>query len=299
METDLRESDSLLSQFLLGGLTADDDASVKACCAYLYDHPVVRWTLGSSYHPGGEALTRHLGGLLGLAPSSLVLDVATGRGRTPQLLAEASGCRVIGLDFGAPLLPLPQENGRPEEASLAFCKGDSEALPFADAIFQAIVCECSFCLFPNKERAASEFRRTLRPGGRVGISDVTVALGATAEDFRDVLAWVSCIADARPPEEYASLMEAAGLSVVRTEDQTGALAKTLSDMRKKLFVLQVGAKAGELKLRKNGDTQALEGLHMAGQLVAEGLRLVKQDQGMVEQGSMGYCLLVAEKPGRA
>jgi hypothetical protein len=95
--------------------------------------------------------------------------------------------------------------------------------------------------------------------------------------------------------EYESLLAGAGLHVVRREDQAPALGKTLSDLRKKLFLLQAAAKAGEVKLGKKGDGHAVAELSLARELVAEGLRLVKQAQSMFEQGLLGYCLLVAEK----
>ena len=50
--------------------------------------------------------------------------------------------------------------------------GDAERLPVDDAAFDAAVCECAFCTFPDKATAAAELFRAVRPGGRVGISDV-------------------------------------------------------------------------------------------------------------------------------
>ena len=285
--------DSLLARFLLGDLAAEDqdDASLKACCAYLYQQPALRWVLGDSYHPGGQALTRHLGSLLGLTRQSLGLDVAGG-GWTARLLAEAFGARVVSLDLGLANLPWLQAEGRGEGD---LCQGDAEALPFTDAAFDAVVCECSFCLFPHKERAAAEFRRVLRPGGRLGISDVTVAPGTAVDGFRDVLGWIACVADARPLAEYGSLMEAAGLRLLGSEDHTPALAATLAEVRKKLLVLQVAAKVGEIRLARLGDSEAREAFSLAKELVGEGLQLTKRAQAMVEKGALGYCLLIAEK----
>ncbi|MFQ6019288.1 MAG: class I SAM-dependent methyltransferase [Dehalococcoidia bacterium] len=283
---------SLLARFLLGDRPPEDDAAFKACCAYLYDHPAVRWLLGDSHHPGGEELSLHLGGLLGVPPGGLVLDVATGQGGTPRVLAEGLGCRVVGLDFGAPVLP---GGRRPASGPLAFCRGDAEALPFADSSLDAIVCECSFCLLPDKPRAAAEFRRVLRPGGRLGLSDMTLAADAREDGFADVLWWAACLADARPLAEYESLMGGAGLHIVRTEDHTAALAQTLSGVRKKLLVLQIAAKVGEIKLRKSGDQQGLEAFSLARELVSEGLSLTKRAQSMLQRGALGYCLLIAER----
>jgi len=134
-----------------------------------------RLLLGDSFHPGGVALTTHLGAALGLHPGLRVLDIASGTGASALALARAYGCAVVGVDLGA-------ANVRDATAAAAraglggrvrFARGDAERLPFDDASFDAVLCECAFCTFPDKRAAASEFARVLRPGGRVGLSDLT------------------------------------------------------------------------------------------------------------------------------
>jgi hypothetical protein len=49
-----------------------------ARCATFYQSDVVRMLLGDVFHPGGLALTRHLGEVIGLGPGDRVLDVACG-----------------------------------------------------------------------------------------------------------------------------------------------------------------------------------------------------------------------------
>ena len=67
-----------------GAITGSD---VKACCVGAYQRDVVGLVLGDSYHPGGLALTRHLGRRLALAPGQRVLDVASGPGTSAVMLA--------------------------------------------------------------------------------------------------------------------------------------------------------------------------------------------------------------------
>jgi ubiquinone/menaquinone biosynthesis C-methylase UbiE len=52
-----------------------------------------------------------------------------------------------------------------------FHVGDAERIPLPDASVDAVVCECAFCTFPDKKTAA-EMARVLKPGGRVGITEV-------------------------------------------------------------------------------------------------------------------------------
>jgi len=91
-------------------------------------------------------------------------------------------------------------------------EGDAERLPLESGSFDAVVCECAFCTFPDKATAAAEFRRVLRPGGRLGLSDLT-RTGPLPPDLDGLLAWVACIADARPTAEYVAYLQGAQLLV--------------------------------------------------------------------------------------
>jgi hypothetical protein len=52
------------------------DPGIKVCCATFYQSDLVRMLLGLIFHPGGLALTRHLGERIGLGPGARVLDMA-------------------------------------------------------------------------------------------------------------------------------------------------------------------------------------------------------------------------------
>ena len=66
-----------------------------------------------------------------------------------------------------------------------------------------VVCECASHI-PNKAVAASEFRRVLKPGGQVGLNNLT-RTGDIPEDLQGLLAWIACIADARPLEVMCNI----------------------------------------------------------------------------------------------
>ncbi|HVV43715.1 MAG TPA: methyltransferase domain-containing protein, partial [Bryobacteraceae bacterium] len=188
-----------------------ESGGLKSCCAAAYQSDFARLLLGDSLHPGGQALTARLGERLGLASGMRVLDVASGKGESAVFLAVRFGCHVDGVDFGARNVGEARARAAAAGVShlVSFVEGDAEQLDFPDAAFDAVICECAFCTFPDKCAAAREFARVLRPSGRLGMSDLTRA-GALNPDLEGLLAWIACIADARPAEEYAAYCKDAG-----------------------------------------------------------------------------------------
>jgi ubiquinone/menaquinone biosynthesis C-methylase UbiE len=260
-------------------LTSADPDTIKACCAAAYQQDVVALVLGESYHPGGLDLTRHLAQTLGLRPGQRVLDVASGPGTTALLLAEEFGVQVDGVDLGE--TSVARARAAATERGLSgpvhFQVGDAERIPFGDATFDAVVCECAFCTFPAKSVAAAEFARVLRPGGRVGLTDVTLDPGRLDPQLATLAGYVACLADARPAAEYEALLAAAGLSTVVSE----AHDETLTAM-----VAQIEARVRALLILD------LPGVTIDLEAVLAHLTAARQ---AVTSGIAGYHLLVAEK----
>ena len=138
---------------------------------------------------------------------------------------------------------------------VSFRQGDAEKIDFPDAVFDAIICECAFCTFPDKQAAAREFVRVLKPGGRVGMSDLTRAATLPPE-LTGLLAWIACIADARPVEEYASYLKSAGIGGVEIELHDDALAEMVRDIQGKLLGAELMTKLKKLELGGVDFTQA-------------------------------------------
>jgi len=151
-------------------------ADAKACCAAAYSSDLARLVLGDSFHPGGAALTRRLARVAGLRDGERVLDVASGPGTTALLLAREFGVTVEGVELSGD--SVERASAAADAAALQdkvrFHVGDAEHLPFPDQSFDVVTCECAFCTFPDKQQAAAEFARVLKPNGRVAFSDVTV-----------------------------------------------------------------------------------------------------------------------------
>jgi len=254
---------------------------IKACCATSYQQDAVALILGDSYHPGGPDLTRHLAQTIALTAGQTVLDVASGPGTTAFLLASEFDVEVDGVDLGE--LAVAKANVLADEQGVAdrvrFHHGDAERIPLPDGSVDAVVCECAFCTFPDKATAAREMARVLKPGGRVGITDVALDPARLDTELQSLAGWVACIADARPVEQYVEMLGEAGLKVTSTESHDDALMRMIEQIDARLRAFRI-AKVPALE-NIDFDT-ALERVALAERAVRDGIA--------------GYCLLVAEKP---
>jgi ubiquinone/menaquinone biosynthesis C-methylase UbiE len=255
---------------------------VKSCCAALYQSDFARLLLGDSFHPGGLRLTARLGERLELGSGMRVLDVACGKGESAIFLAQRFGCEVVGIDFG-------EENVREAEARAvsagvahltAFHQGDAERMEFPGASFDTVICESAFCTFPEKAVAAGEFARVLRPGGRVGLSDLT-RTGALPAELDGLLAWVACIADARPVEEYGAYLSRVEFHDVESEAHDEALAEMVRDIQGKLLGIELMSKLKKL---------VLEGVDLN-----QAKALGRAAGDAVRTGMLGYALITARR----
>ena len=250
---------------------------VKSCCAAAYESDFARMLLGGSFHPGGLALTARLGELLKLGPGKRVLDVASGRGDSALFLGQTFGCEVVGIDFSQNNVEQATAHAA-DNPMVRFVSGDAEHLDFPEASFDAVICECAFCTFPDKTAAAREFARVLLPGGQVGLSDLT-RNGPLPSALDGLFAWIACIADALPVEEYRMHFEEAGLAIETVEQHNQALAQMAHDIQGKLMGLELASK--------------LKQLDLPGVDLDEAKRLARAASNAIGEGRLGYALLTA------
>lgn len=257
--------------------------ALKTCCANLYESDRARMLLGDTFHPGGLALTERLGSLLNLQPGRRVLDVRSGKGTSAIYLAQRFGCEVWGVDYGAQLVA--DGMGAAKRAGVAdrvhFRQGDAEALPFENTEFDAVLCECAFCTFPDKCMAASEFARVLKRGGRVGLAGLTRS-GPLPRELESLLAWVARLADAQPIEGYAAHLQSAGFVLEWVEPHDEALAEMVNGIRAKLLGAELLVKLKKL------DLPGVDFKHTR--------QLARATAEAVREGKLGYAIIVGVKP---
>jgi arsenite methyltransferase len=260
-----------------------DPVEAKLCCATTYSSDLVESLLGASYHPGGLTLTRRLLTAAALRPGEHLLDIASGIGTTGFIAAEEFAALADGVDLSqanvASANTAAHRRGLTDRVT--FRMGDAEALPLPDATYDVVVCECALCTFPDKQTAVSEMTRMLRPGGRIGLTDVTADRSRLPTELTSLFAWVACIADARPRQEYVALLENAGLRIDVVESHDKALVRMIDQIEARLTLLRMTTPdtAAEFGL----DSSAVTGVLAAA-------------REATATGSLGYTLIVAHAP---
>ena len=109
---------------------------------------------------------------LDLRSGQKVLDVAAGNGNA-TLAAARRWCEVVSTDYVPSLLERGRSRATADGLSVEFREADAEALPFADASFDAVVSTFGVMFTPDQHKAASELARVSKRGGKIGLANWT------------------------------------------------------------------------------------------------------------------------------
>jgi SAM-dependent methyltransferase len=140
------------------------------------------------------------------------LDIGCGTGFLSLELA-ARGHRVTGIDFASEMLALAKAKAAEAGASVRFEHADAEQLPFAPASFDLVITRHVLWTLPHPEAAIDEWKRVLRPGGRLAVIDGQ-SLVAPGEEQA---------ASARRSAEYAPIGDQLPFLTGRAQEEIAAL----------------------------------------------------------------------------
>jgi arsenite methyltransferase len=146
-----------------------------------------------------------------------VLDLGSGGGIDVLLSAKRVGPsgKAYGLDMTEEMLALARANAAEAGATnVDFLKGQIEAIPLPAATVDLVISNCVVNLSTDKPAVFAETFRVLRPGGRIGLTDVVAEDHLTPEDRAERGAWVGCIAGALTKTEYEAGLATAGFEQV-------------------------------------------------------------------------------------
>ena len=217
------------------GCGCGESTAVQACCAPAEsagccDAPPaleVDESFGAGLYSGderaelpAEALAASLGCGNPLAVAELrdgetVLDLGSGGGIDVLLSARRVGPSgfAYGVDMTDEMLDLARANAAKAGATnVRFVKGTIEDVPLQDASVDVVISNCVINLSVDKPAVLAEMYRVLRPGGRLGISDVVAEDDLTPQDRASRGSYVGCIAGALSRAEYLAGLASAGFT---------------------------------------------------------------------------------------
>ena len=109
---------------------------------------------------------------LDLRSGQKVLDVAAGNGNA-SLAAARRWCEVVSTDYVPSLLERGRSRAAADGLSIQFKEADAEALPFAEASFDAVVSTFGVMFTPDQDKAAAELAKVTKRGGKIGLANWT------------------------------------------------------------------------------------------------------------------------------
>jgi arsenite methyltransferase len=148
-----------------------------------------------------------------LREGETVLDLGSGSGIDVILSAKRVGPtgHAFGLDMTDEMLALARRNAAEAGVSNAiFLKGVIEDVPLPAESVDVVISNCVINLSTDKAGVLTEIGRVLKPGGRVGVSDVVAEDRLSVEERAERGSYVGCIAGALSKSEYEAGLAAAG-----------------------------------------------------------------------------------------
>ncbi len=155
-----------------------------------------------------------------LREGEVVLDLGSGGGIDVILSAKRVGPAgtAYGLDMTDEMLALAQQNARDAGVTnVHFLKGVIEEIPLPADSVDVVISNCVINLSVDKPAVLTEMARVLKPGGRIGISDVVAEDRLSTAERAERGSYVGCIAGALSKSEYEAGLEAAGFEEVSVE----------------------------------------------------------------------------------
>lgn len=193
--------------------------------ANLYESDQLQRITGTTLRPGGLLLTDRAVSVCRLKKDTLILDVGCGTGATAKHLKDRYGLNVFGLDRSSLLL----QQGRKRNRDMYFVRGDASDLPFPNAMFQAVFCECVLSLTAQPYAVVKEFYRVLVPGGFFILSDVYMKKSDMLPPSAPV-SKVCCVNGAMEKERIQTIAARNGFNIFLWEDHTALIKKLAAEL---------------------------------------------------------------------
>lgn len=184
-----------------------------------------------------------------------MLDLGSGAGLDVLVSARRVGPagRVIGLDMTPEMLDLARRHAAEQAVTnVEFHRGRIEDIPLPDGSVDVVISNCVITLSADKPRVFAEIARVLRPGGRIGITDVLADFSLTDAERAAGADRVECLTSSLTTDDYVAALATAGLAgieVHRTHQVAdklhAALIRAAKPLRQNRSTVVVGVMKSE------------------------------------------------------
>ena len=153
----------------------EDDAARAGYVRSMFGEIAGRYDLMNTIITGGRhSAWRRATARALVRPGDTVLDVGCGTGDLAFDCAGRGAGTVLGVDFAEPMLALARGKARARQAAtVSFAAADATRLPLLDASIDVWCAAFVLRNIPDLDAALAEARRVLRPGGRIGVLEIT------------------------------------------------------------------------------------------------------------------------------
>ncbi|HMB59431.1 MAG TPA: methyltransferase domain-containing protein [Xanthomonadales bacterium] len=242
--------DNLIDSDRIGVAGPVTSGAASSCCAEFYQLDWVRHLAQDCFHPGGEALTRRTLKAMQLSAGQKIVDVGCATGSSVRLMKKEFGLVAFGVDPGLDNLlstSAAATEGPGSPLTSHFIQAEAARLPFRSNALDGVLAECTFSLFPDQIAALTEFRRVLKPGGALGLTDMSLSCELPADLEQQLAPW-TCLMNARSEAGYRKLFDQAGFVLHACEDESEGLLSMIGQLKRKLLLLAAGSITGQFEL---------------------------------------------------
>lgn len=130
---------------------------------------------GITKHMGGQRATRELVELCHIDRNKSLLVIGCGIGSSLVYIARQFGCRITAVDISEGMIARAEERIKKHglDEKIVFKVADAQKMPFENNTFDSAICESVTAFIADKQKGLREYARVTKPGGYVGINEVT------------------------------------------------------------------------------------------------------------------------------
>ena len=152
-----------------------------------------------------------------------ILDVGCSTGYITRYVAQKFDCDIIGVDLSTLLLDIAEEESRKLNLeNISFKYADVENLPFADATFDIVYGEAITALVPDPLKVLKEYKRVLKPGGKIATLDLFMKESLSPEFAEETNELMSTVIGAkiriRNLQEWKQIFKDSGFGDIQIHD---------------------------------------------------------------------------------